>query len=70
MRSELDGTFAGSGTYRSYYENEETYKDKKVRMTTEYDYLTKEERQDLNGEVVTYYIDKEGNRIEPTDKTV
>ena len=55
----VDGTFAGSGTNWSFYEDEETWKDNTVDVKTTYDFLTKEERAKLNGPVKTYFIKKE-----------
>ena len=52
----VDGTFAGSGTVWSFYEDEETWEDNKVDVKTTYDFLTTEERAKLNGPVKTYFI--------------
>ena len=57
----VDGTFAGSGTVWSFYEDEETWKDNKVDVKLTYDFLTKEERAKLNGPVKTYFIKDEGS---------
>ena len=56
LRKSHDGRFAGSGIDWSFYENEETYKDVKVNVQTDYDYMTKEQRKSLNGPVKTYHI--------------
>lgn len=56
LRKAHDGLFAGSGTEWSMYEEDETYEDVKVNMKTSYDFMTKEQRKDLNGPVKTYHI--------------
>mgnify|MGYP000979736813 FL=1 len=52
----VDGTFAGAGTTWAFYEDEETWEDNKVDVKLTYDFLTKEERAELNGPVKTYFI--------------
>jgi len=57
-----DGSFAGSGTWRAFYEeyeeDEELYRDHKVHVRLPYDFMTAEERKALNGPVKTYFIKK------------
>lgn len=65
MRSELDKSFAGAGTYWSFYENldKEIYRNHRTHVRLPYDYLSKEERQALNGPVITYHISElEGSK--------
>lgn len=54
-----DGTFAGAGTrwafYEEYEENEDLYQNHSVHVRLPYDYLTKEERAELNGPVKVYF---------------
>jgi len=52
-----DGRYAGSGTLWAYREREETYQDVKVDVNLLYDFMTKEQRKNLNGPVKTYFIE-------------
>lgn len=56
LRKSHDGLIAGSGTDWSFYEEDETYEDIKVDMTTPYDYMSTKERKSLHGPVKTYHI--------------
>lgn len=59
----VDGTFAGAGTqwafYEEYDDNKDLYVDHSTHVVLPYDFMTKEERANLNGPVKTYFIKKE-----------
>lgn len=56
----VDGTFAGAGTlwafYEEYDDNADLYMNYPVHVMTTYDFMTAEERAELNGPVKTYFI--------------
>jgi len=61
MRKAHDGRFAGAGTAWAYRDDSETYKDIKVDVMLPYDFMTTEQRKNLNGPVKTYFIEVDDN---------
>lgn len=64
-RSKLGGHWAGTGIEHALYESHEQYYDRRpgfVKLPN--DLQAKNDVHSLAGPVVTYFIDKAGNRIE------
>jgi len=57
MRND-DGTFAGAGTWWSFYEDSDTSHDNDpIHVYLPYDFMTRDERAMLNGPVKTYKLE-------------
>ncbi len=60
MKSELDNTWAGSGTQWAFYEvyenDKELYRNHSTHVNLAYDFMSKEQRKSLHGPVKTYHI--------------